>query len=639
MTSRPDTPIGGTPVWPAWHSGGLIVLAALAAYHGSFAGPLVYDDLPAIAENPTIRHLSLAALAPPPGGLTVSGRPVLNLSLALNYAISGTSVWSYHALNLIIHVLAGLALWGIARRTLGLWRAAPGRASLPPELPGLAIALLWTLHPLQTESVMYLAQRAESLMGLFYLLTFYCFLRAVEAAGHPGRGRTLWAGLTVLACLLGMGTKEVMASAPLLVLLYDRTFVAGSFRAAWRQRRGLYLGLAATWLPLAALVAGAGGNRGGTAGFGLGVIWWRYELTQGQAIAHYLRLAVWPAPLVFDYEPSGIASLGQAAPSVLGVLLLAAATIWALWRRPAAGFLGAWFLAILAPTSLLPSGVQAVAEHRMYLPLAAVIAAVAVGLFSLCGRWPALVLLALAALGLGLATHRRGVDYRSNLALWADTAAKRPANAFAQNNLGLALFAQGRVAEAEARYGRALELDPGNAQAHYNLANILANDGRLPRAIAEYGEALRLRPNFFEAHNNLGLAYEKAGRRREAIAEFESTLRLDPASFEARCNLADVLADAGRVDESIAQYEQALRLEPDSVPAHENLGMILAQADRVTEAITQFQAAVGLAPGDADLHYNLGMALGHVGRGAEAAVEFEAARRLKRANGVDPAPR
>jgi protein O-mannosyl-transferase len=635
MAPRPDTPIGGTAAWPAWLSGGLIVLAALAAYHGSFTGPLVYDDLPAIAENPTIRQLSLAALAPPSGGLTVSGRPVLNLSFALNYAVSGTSVWSYHALNLGIHILAGLALWGIARRTLRHWRKGPGGA-LPPEALALAIALLWTVHPLQTESVMYLAQRAESLMGLFYLLTFYCFLRAVAAAEHPGPARNLWAALAVLACLLGMGTKEVMVSAPLLVLLYDRTFVAGTFRAAWRRRRGLYLGLAATWLPLAALVAGTGGNRGGTAGFGIGVTWWGYELTQAQAIAHYLRLAVWPAPLVFDYESFGIASVGPPAPYALGVLLLGAATIWALWRFPAAGFLGAWFFAILGPTSLLPSGVQAIAEHRMYLPLAAVIAALAVGLFSLCGRLPALGLLALAALGLGFATDRRGEDYRSNLALWADTAAKRPANAFAQNNLGLALFAQGRVADAETHYARALQLDPGNAQAHYNLANILAGDGRLSRALAEYGAALQLRPNFFEAHNNLGLAYEKAGRTREAIAEFEATLRLDPTSFEARCNLADVLADNGRIAESIAQYEQALRIEPDSVPAQENLGMLLAQADRVTEAITHFEAAVRLAPGEADLHYNLGMALGHVGRNAEAGVQFEAARRLKMGNGVDP---
>ena len=634
MAPAPHPPSTRAPAWSSWLAGGLIVLAALAAYRGSFGGPFVYDDLPAIVENPTIRHLSSAALRPPPGGLTVSGRPVLNLSLAVNYAISGTAVGSYHALNLLIHGLAGLVLWGLARRTLaGLpWRKREDAG--PADLLGLAIALLWTLHPLQTESVDYVVQRAESLMGLFFLLTLYCSRRAMESAENDRPGRTVWSGLAVLACLLGMGTKEVMVSAPVIVLLYDRTFVAGTWREAWRRRRGLYLGLAASWVPLALLVAGGGGNRGGTAGFGVAVTWWRYELTQLAAVAHYLRLAVWPSPLVFDYEPSDAlpaAGLGAAA-----VLLLLGATVWALRRRPAAGFLGAWFFLILAPTSLLPSGVQAVSEHRMYLPLAAVIAALAVGLCSLCGRIPGLVFLALAALGLGGATARRTEDYRSNLALWADTAAKRPGNAFAQNNLGLALFAAGRVAEAQARYAQALQLDPANAQAHYNLANILAEGGRLPQAIAEYGKALQLRPDFFEAHNNLGLADEKAGRPREAAAEFAATLRLAPDSFEAHCNLADVLAETGRTAESIREYEEALRLEPGSAPAHENLGMVLAQADRVTEAIGHFEAAVRLAPGDPELHYNLGLALDHAGRGAEAAAQFAAARRLKIGNGVAP---
>jgi Flp pilus assembly protein TadD len=628
--ARPDESRAG-PAWRRWGPAALLILATLAAYHAGFSGPLVYDDLPAIAENPTIRHLALAALAPPPGGLTVSGRPVLNLSLALNYAVSGTRVESYHAVNLVIHLLAALALFGIARRALA--RSCAG----PADAPALAIALLWAVHPLQTESVLYLAQRAESLMGLFYLLTLYCFIRSAEAEA-PSPGRRGWAALAVLACLLGMGTKEVMVSAPVMVLLYDRAFIAGSFREAWRRRRGLYALLAATWLPLAALVAGSGGNRGGTEGFGLGLGWWGYELTQLQAIAHYLRLAVWPSPLVFDYEPLGVRA-AEAAPYALVVAPLAAGTAWALWRRPPLGFLGAWFFAILAPTSLLPSGVQTIAEHRMYLPLAAVIAALVVGACSALGRIPTLVLALVAAAGLGCATARRSEAYRSNLALWADTAAQRPGNARAQNNLGQALFLQGRVAEAENLYRKALQLDPGNAQAHYNLANILDHDGRMPEALAEYGHALALRPEFFEAHNNLGLALAKAGRPAAAIAEFQATLRLQPDSFAAHCNLADALAQVGRFPESVEQYEQALRLEPDFAPVQENLGLALAQAGRVPDAVAPLEAAVRLNPGDAESHDNLGMVLGHLGRDAEARAQFAEGVRLREGNGVAPGPR
>src|ERR1035438_115788 len=238
----------------------VILLAALAAYHGSFSGPLIYDDVPAIADNKPIRHL-LTALSPPHGeGLTVEGRPVLNLSLAINYAISGTGVWSYHVLNLVIHVLAGWTLFGIVRRTLCRMRIR--RGDLPPSGDGpslpdtpdggstlfaLGAALLWTVHPLQTEAVTYIIQRAESMMGLFYLLTLYCLIRGADAersasggpapAGRPG----IWYGLSVAACLLGMGTKEVMITAPVMMLFYDRTFAAGTFAGAWRSRRVYYL--------------------------------------------------------------------------------------------------------------------------------------------------------------------------------------------------------------------------------------------------------------------------------------------------------------------------------------------------------------------------------------------------------------
>src|SRR6185312_11084012 len=174
-------------------------------------------------------------------------RPVLNLSLAVNYAISGPDPWSYHALNLAIHVGAALCLFGLIRRTAG------------PALLAFAVALLWAVHPLQSEAVMYIVQRAESMMALFYLLTMYGFVRGLQ-----GVHRTAWLAVSWTACLLGMGTKEVMVSAPVIVFLYDRTFAAGTFAEAWRLRKRYYLALAATWIPLLAFVARTGGNRGGT---------------------------------------------------------------------------------------------------------------------------------------------------------------------------------------------------------------------------------------------------------------------------------------------------------------------------------------------------------------------------------------
>ena len=206
----------------------------------------------------------------------------------------GETVWSYHALNLLIHLAAGLTLFGLLRRTLA--RQVVGervRAAASPL--ALAVALLCVVHTLQTESVIYTAQRAESLMGLFYLLTLYSFARGLES----GR-RRLWFAAAVGTCLLGMACKEVMVSAPLLVLLYDRTFVAGTFSTALRRRGWWYGGLGASWLLLAYLVVG-GGGRAGTVGFTAHATPWSYGLMQCRAVAQYVRLALWPQPLVFDY--------------------------------------------------------------------------------------------------------------------------------------------------------------------------------------------------------------------------------------------------------------------------------------------------------------------------------------------------
>lgn len=195
--------------WTPFVAGCVLVAATFAAYHNSFSGPLVYDDIAAIKENPTILDLSrLADVLNPPNdsGITVNGRPLINLTLAINYAIGGTEVVGYHVLNLVIHMLAALALFGILRRSLALpllrtrFGTGPGATSL-----AFCTALLWAVHPLQTESVTYIIQRAESLVGLFYLLTLYLFVRSVQSP-RP----IVWQSLAVLACLFGMASKEVI---------------------------------------------------------------------------------------------------------------------------------------------------------------------------------------------------------------------------------------------------------------------------------------------------------------------------------------------------------------------------------------------------------------------------------------------
>jgi tetratricopeptide (TPR) repeat protein len=608
----------GCATWFPSLAGVMFAGAVLAAYANTFAVPFVYDDVPAILENTTLHQLGSGWFPPP--GTTASGRPLVNFSLALNYALSGYAVWSYHALNLLIHLGATLTLFGLVRRTLRLPSLAAKWGQVADPV-ALSVAALWALHPTATESVTYTVQRAESLMGWCYLGTMYGFVRSVTTTGAA---TVRWRVFTVAVCLLGMLSKEVMVSAPLMVLLFDRTFVGGSFAAARRRRKRLYLALAVTWIPLAWLVASGGGTRGGTAGFGSGLTWLNYGLTQFEAIARYLGLAVWPDPLIFEYGPFLVRGSGDVVPYALLVVPLAVGTVVALWKKPGWGFLGAWFFAMLAVTSLVPGTTQMIVEHRMYLSLAAVAVVVVLGLHAWLGRPAWLVALGLAVV-LGVVTARRNADYRTAVTLWSATVAARPDNALAHGDLANALVGEGRVAEAIPHYEIAVRLAPMYPVTHYDFALALGRVGRTREALAEYERALALRPGFARAHAEAGLLLFEDQRPVEAIAHYEQALRGLPRDAELQGNLANALFVAGRVDEALAHYAEALRLQPDDPEVHYNLGSSLFRLRRFDEALREFDAALRARENFPDAHYNAALALLQLGRRPEAVPRLERA--------------
>jgi len=577
----------------------LLIAAGIWAYHDSFQGPFIFDDVPSIPDNPHLHHLwPPDTVLSAPLYSTVAGRPTVCLTLALNYALGGLNVWGYHAFNLAVHLISTFVLFEILRRTFAgeKLRARFGAAST-----GLAaiIALLWELHPLQTESVVYVVQRTELLMGLFLLLMLYCTLRGSQSA-NPRR----WYLAAVGACALGMGSKEVMVSAPLIVLLYDRVFLASSFREAWRQRGGLYVGLAATWLILAALVANTPHSR---TGFGInGLTSWNYLKTEAGVVLYYLRLVVWPSPLSIDYcdWPIAYALKDWLVPGITVVALLGA-TLWAFRSRPSIGFLGAWFFLILAPTSsFLPSVGEVAADRRMYLPLAAVITLAVTGVFILGKRLFSerrLAVLGSAAAGLvallfTFMTMQRTQDYRSDLIIWQDVATKRPANQRAHNNMGIDLARLGNVPEALVHYRLALQLDPNFGEAHHNLANALWQTGQSEEALQHYHVALLIKPDDIKIHTKLGNVLQQMGRTQDAIDQYEQAIHINPDYAEAHNNLGAALVDRGDIPAGIVQYEQALQINPAFAAAHCNLALALEKTGQVREAIAHCEQALKINP-------------------------------------------
>jgi protein O-mannosyl-transferase len=586
----------------------LIFAATVLTYANSFFGPFIFDDLTWISDNPQIRHLwpLWSALQPiPAGGGT--GRPLVCLTLALNYAVSGLEPWSYHVFNLAIHASAALVLFGIVRRTLQGPRL---RDRFGTHANGLAaaVATLWAVHPLQTESVTYIIQRTESLMGLFLLLSLYCVIR-----GHDSPGWQRWYTGAVVCTALGMCTKEGIVIAPMVVLLYDRIFLADTWAEVWRQRSGLYKGLAATWLILISLVI-VHRARGGTLMASPAVSWWHYGQNQFGAIAHYLRLAFWPDKLCLDYGWQ--ASTLPKSWILTGAIIiwpLLLATGWALTRAPALGFLGAWFFLTLAPSSSVVPIQDMVAERRMYLPLAAVVTlaviAVWTGLSALSRhlRWTRVaqtsacfVSTAVIAGALAWRTVERNRDYQSGIAIWTDTVRQRPQNGRAWNNLAYSYYKAGQLDSAISCVRRAIELLPPYAQTHAkayaNLGNVRIAQGRYNEAITQLSEAVRLNPNDADAHADLGYALQQLGDRAQAMVQFRTAIRLQPDHPRAHYNLSVLLDELGNSDEALLELQTVRRLLPDRPEIPYKLGILLSNRGRYEQACANFAEALRLKP-------------------------------------------
>lgn len=649
----------GPPARP-WKTGWLacaLPVGILAVYARTLSAPFEFDDVGSIVRNATIRHLVPlgSVLAPPHGeGATVGGRPLLNLSFAINYAISGEAVWSYHALNIAIHIGCALLLFDVSRRMLSAVKVgAVGRitaAGTPSKLRersnsdvlALLLAALWSLHPLQTEAVTYLSQRAESLASLFYLLAIYSFWRAVGtretspadplAAESTPATRSVWKIVSVATVFCGVATKEIVCTAPLLILLIDATVVAGSFRGAWRARRGYYLASIASWALLGALAFGTQG-RGGTAGFGTEVSVWSYLLTQTNAITLYLGLAVWPSGLVFDYGTGVVHQLGDVWPQAIVVVLLLVGSVIGFVRAKTrstavTALLGVAFFFLLAPSSsFVPIGSQPIAEHRMYLPLAVLAALIVVATDRWLGRW--MPLLGVAAIGCGIITYQRNEVYRTEIDLWTDTAVHAPNNARAHNNLGNALIHVGRLDEAVEQYEAAVSVQPDYADGQSNLGYALVKIGRPNEALPHAEIAVKVKPASADAWLNYALALTATHRDREAIPALEKAIGYSPDSAAARYDLGNVYYRLGEYAQAAATYEAALAQEPRHRDARFNLAYAWLQLGRPDEALKQFQLVAEQFPDDAGAHAETGNLLAHFGRTREAVAQLETALRLQ----------
>ena len=636
----------------AWRLGGAVLLVAAIGitYRDSLGAPFIFDDLATIVHNPSIRTIwplvSLSGeytpLQPAPGS-PVHGRPVVNLSLAVNYHFAELNPRFFRCTNIALHALAAIVLAAVVRRTLRQPFFQEAFTTVADPL-AIAAALVWALHPLATECVVYITQRTEVLMTLSYFLTVYASLRYWSA--EASRGRAVWLGLAIVCCQLGMLSKETAATIPAVVLLYERTFITRSFRRALGASWPLYLGLAMTWLPLVAL--NLGGPRTPVVGFEYGVSgpeWW---FTQCKVLFLYLKLIVWPWPLVIHYAMPYFTSASAAWPWLIGAAALAITAAALLYRGTSLGFVAATSLIVLSPTLVVPIATEVAAERRLYLVLAAVAPWVVAGCYALLCRvlaqrssgsratndpLPLRLTLAGALCVAGcysVLDMRRVAVYANEVTLWSDAEQHQPDNSLVQINLGDALEKSGRVDEAIAHYERAIELAP-NFVGHQSLAGAFSAAGRLTEAKEHYEEALRQRPDLAALHFNYARLLARLGENDQARGEYERAFAILP-DYRIPYALGELDEATGNHDSARQHYAESLRLEPNQAAAHRRLGILLVAVKQPADAIQHFEQVVRLER-SAQAYANLAVAFAQTNQPDRAVSAARSAVATARAQG------
>jgi tetratricopeptide (TPR) repeat protein len=594
-------------------------------YASALHAPFLFDDYPAIVDNPQVRTLwPLSEAMTPAPDLPTSNRPLVALSFSINYALGGLGVTGYHATNIALHASCALLLCGLLLSLLAHEQLPDRvrRAALPLSA---AISWLWCVHPLLSESVVYVTQRTELMAAAFCLLAMLCAVRSFRA-----RRALVWQWSACVAALLAIGSKETAATLSIAILCLDRLAYSPSLLAALRRSRVLYAGLLVQFL-IAAIMSVAAPYEHAGIGFSDGVSALQWLGTQAAVIVLYLQRVLWPSTLSISYHFPIAQRLLHYWPALSLVSTLFVGTIWLAARRPLWAFPGLWFFIYLAPSSsFVPMPVEVVAERRMYLPAAAIISYVV--LLAHWVLWRAQIspnarklcaVVATLALGCALSarTLRRLDDYTSHERIWAAAVAADPTDPRARLWLALQARASGDLSRARSLATTLLdrkpeypgEIDwPARAQValgsieedasnltsalvHYDAvgpdspefhialvdgARILLRLQRAAEAVQRLRRAIELGHAGVLEHQNLGVALSMLGEHAAASEQFALAYELDPRRSESLKALGTSLFLQGELEQSAVVLQEIVRRWPDDTAAHHKLGQILTALGR-----------------------------------------------------------
>lgn len=549
-----------------WKAALLLAVVGTLIYANSLRCDFQFDDGSSIVENPRIQNLSdlptIWSFHPP--------RFLTHLSFAINYRFSGVSVTGYHVTNILIHIVSSfwvfLLVW-ISTRTPLIRQKIPSK-----DAWGISLfsSLIFLCHPVQTQAVTYIVQRAASLATLFYLGTMLCYVMARLTQDLR------WYVASCLSCIASMFTKETAFTLPFMILLYDFTFFDARARLG-NQRLLWFLPFLATLsiIPFLTIHAQAASlSPGLTPGVVGSVSPSHYLLTQFHVIRTYLRLLFFPAnqSLAYDYP---IATHFFEMRTFFSFALLAgifAFGIWIFRRQRLIAFGIFWFfLALSVESSVIPI-LDVIFEHRLYLPMVGFAIAITVGAYMLFRQKSTFKMVAvIAVVILSVLTIARNRVWETKLSLWQDAVKQAPELGSAHYSLGLAFAELGRNGEALREYQRALDLGFKQGRVYNSFARIFEAAHETDAAIQFYEMGVAADPTFAPAFSNLGALLAQKKHYDRALLMTQKAISLGLQKAETFGNLGAIYASLGKFDKATGALHQALRVDPEFAQAKENL--------------------------------------------------------------------
>jgi len=656
----------------------LIILAFIAfiIYSNIYDAPFVFDDNIQIEEKVQIRNVNRFFSV----DKLFASRPLVDFTFALNYEFGQLHVLGYHLVNVLIHMTNAFLVYFLVLNIgycLNIHEKSFSLRESDVPLMALLSALIFVTHPIQTQAVTYTVQRYASMAALFYFSSVLCYIKAREAfqgltlpkkkpksaanlkrhvnerkkSEQKGKQKepqhlrfkgAVWFSLTFFCGILAFLCKQNAATLPGIILLIEYLL----FDTTWRGWKKKLVYFIPAFLLMAFFILYVSGFFKGGFDFGrlledvsihsretATITRWQYLCTQFKVVAIYVRLLFLPFGQNLDpMYPFARGFLDGWTPlAFLFLVGILAIGLWFIRKKPIISLGIFWFFITLSVESSIIPISDAMFEHRLYLPMFGFAIAISYALFDLFqGKRIWIGLISAVLIGyFGITTYLRNEIYKNPVVLWSDVLKRSPENPRAYNNLGFALYHQGKLGEAINSYYEGLRIKPDFGLAKNNLGTALLQAGRLNEAIKYLSDAIRLMPRYAGAYNNLAVAFARQGNFKKAVTYFQRALKMQPSWAAPHNGLANAFASQGQFDKAVKHWSKAIELRPDYAAAHYNLGIVLEKHGKVREAEKHFLNAIKAKPGYAEAHSKLALVLEKRGDLGGAMNHFTTALRIK----------